>query len=108
MPLGPWLWFYFLLAYAIIASLSDAYTTAVFLGNPKYGATEGNPVARRLFKLMGQSLATFVVLVFFIWTTAIATDLNYKAGMLYTGLIAGIETVMAIRNFRLLKSVGLG
>jgi hypothetical protein len=107
MPLGPWLYYYFALLYALIASLSDAYTTSIFLGHPVYGITEGNPVAKWLFNLMGESLATVVVLIFFIWTSALATAANYKAGMIYVGAIAVIETVMALRNFSLIKSVGL-
>lgn len=108
MPLLPWLLFALLLGYGLVASLADAYTTSVFLTHPQDGIVEGNPVARWMFSKFGESLATWIAIVFYIFSAGIFAGLNYKAGMVYTAAIAALETVMAIRNYGLLKKANLG
>lgn len=101
MPLLPWIYFAVLLGYGITACLGDVITTMRGLSTNTF--VEGNPVARWMFAKFGESLASWISIVAYIFAAAGFTNLNYKAGMLFTGAIAVTETVMFIRNYSFLK-----
>jgi hypothetical protein len=105
-PAGPWLEFFGLAAYGIAAVLGDSITTIIGL-NANKGFIEGNPLAAWMFKKVGQSLTCWLGGVGYLITAAIFTNLNWKAGMVYTGAVAAAETYFAIHNYLLLKKLGI-
>jgi hypothetical protein len=102
----PWLALFLLIGYGILACLGDSITTMIGLGANK-GFIETNPIARWLFAKVGQSFAAFLSTAVYIFTALGIGTANWKAGMLYAGIVAAGETYFTIHNYLLLKKLGI-
>lgn len=87
---------------AIVTTLGDFYTTMIAL---QHGFTEMNPLNRWLFKKIGQPLTAFIELAAVLFLTAIlAAKFSVHAAYAYAIGLTAVETVMCVRNYRLLKA----
>lgn len=91
------IWFV-LVAYAIVASLGDAYYT--FKGF-SIGLVEANPVARWLQKKLGNALSAFVAISAFVWVAGLWLKFHPTGSFVFVATVAGVETFNTIRNYKL-------
>ena len=105
-PFWPWFYCFLLLAYGIVACIGDVITTMVGLGANK-GFVEGNPLARWMFSKFGESLTGWMTTVAYAFTGLFIVTKYYRAGMCYIGAVAATETFFAVKNYRLLKKLGI-
>jgi len=87
-------------ASSLLAFLGDGYTTMIGL---QHGFKEGNPIARWLFKKIGQSGTLFVESVALLFAIGAISNYDLNAAYAFAGIITAGEAVMFIRNYRLLK-----
>lgn len=106
MPAGPWLELFGVLVIGLLAIIGDGITTMIGLGANK-GFVEGNPVMRWLFGKVGQSFACWLSGVVYLLIGAIIGSKVWLAGMLYAGIVAAGEAYFTIKNYLLLKKLGI-
>src|SRR5258708_1812319 len=85
---------------SLAALLGDGYTTAIAL---QHGFVEGNPIARWLFKKVGQSFTLFAEGVALLFAIGMISNYDLNAAYAFAGIITAGEAVMVIRNYKLLK-----
>jgi hypothetical protein len=86
------------LGLGLVAILGDSYTTSEGL---TYGATEGNPVARAMFKKFGQALTCFIGAAGYLFSGSLIGQYgSFAAGETYALGILGLEVFNTIRNYR--------
>lgn len=105
-PFWPWFYTFLLLAYGTAACIGDIVTTMIGLGANK-GFKEGNPIARWMFSKFGESLTGWMTTVAYIFLGLFFVTKNYAAGMMYIGAVAASETFFTIKNYLLLKKLGI-
>jgi Domain of unknown function (DUF5658) len=105
-PFLPWFLFFLMCAFEIVAVVGDSITTMVGLGANK-GFVEGNPLMSWLFKKVGQSFAGWLTGVAALAVSLALVNVNYKAGVVATVAIAAAESYFAIKNYLLLKKLGI-
>lgn len=103
---GPWFALFVLIVYGMLACLGDIITTMIGLTANK-GFQEGNPLARWMFSKFGQSLSGWMTTVFFMLSAAGIASVNYKVGVVYAAAVAASETYFTLRNYFLLKKLGI-
>jgi hypothetical protein len=99
MPLLPTLFLFILYGLTMGACLGDCYYTGIGLSK---GLVEGNPLNRWLFKKIGQALTTFIEMVAVTFIGGFIAAKSCPAAATFWGIIAVTETVMVIRNRKLL------
>ena len=87
--------FFALMAYAILACLGDAYYTAL---GQSVGDVESNPIAKFLQQKLGNALAAFVSIAFFIFAAVICFQHQPVGGFAVAGVVAAIETYETFHN----------
>lgn len=87
-------------ASSLLTILGDGYTTIVGL---QHGFTEGNPIARWLFKKIGQPLTIFVSAVSVLFLIGLISNYDLNASYAFAGIITAGEAAMVIRNYMMLK-----
>ena len=102
----PWFLMFLLIGFGIVACVTDGITTMIGLGANK-GFTEGNPIARWMFKKVGESFTVFLGAVAYTFTALIIGTHNWAAGMVYAGIVAAGEVYFTIHNYLLLKKLGI-
>ncbi len=105
-PFWPWFAMFLLIAYEIVAIVGDGITTMVGLGANK-GFVEANPLMKFLFAKIGQSLTCWLSAVACCFISLGFAAANYKSGLVVAGVIAAGETFMVIKNYLLLKKLGI-
>lgn len=100
------LMFFALVVFGILAVLGDSITTMIGLGANK-GFTEGNPIAAWMFKKIGQSLSCWLGGVTYVFTALGFYAVNHAAGAVFAGSVAAAETYFTIKNYLLLKKLGI-
>lgn len=105
-PAGPWLALFALIAFGIVTIVGDGITTMVGLGAKK-GFVEGNPLARWLFSKIGESLTVWLSAVVYALLAAFIGSKAWGPGMFFAGTVAVSEAFFTIKNYRLLKSLGI-
>jgi hypothetical protein len=105
-PALPWLLFFLLVGYGIAACIGDCITTMIGLGAKK-GFVEGNPIARWMFAKVGESLTGWIGAVVYALLACVFANLNYRAGVFFAAAVAASETFFTIKNYRLLKKLGI-
>lgn len=106
MPAGPWLELFGVLTVGLLAIIGDGITTMIGLGANK-GFVEGNPIARWMFSKVGQSLTIWISAVAYLLVGAFIGGANWAAGMTYAGIVAAGEIYFAVKNYLLLKKLGI-
>jgi hypothetical protein len=94
-----------LIAYGITASIGDVITTMIGISSGK--VVEGNPIARWLFGKIGESATGWLGAVGYCFVSLGMAAWNYKAGLIVAGSVAVTETIMVIKNYLLLKKLGI-
>jgi hypothetical protein len=90
---------FIIVVYMMLAITGDCYTTSKGFS---VGMTEGNPVSAWLQKKLGFALACFVGGVGALAGWGISEALaGNVGGSVWAGIIAAIETVVTIRNYKL-------
>lgn len=98
---------YFLtVAAGIGCVLGDGITTMIGLGANK-GFIEQNPIARWMFKKMGQSFSIWLGGAVYLFTGLGFYTVNHAAGFVFTGSVAAAEAYFAVHNYLLLKRLGI-
>ena len=105
-PFWPWFWMFLVIVYGILACVGDSITTMIGLGANK-GFIEGNPIARWMFKEVGQAGAAFISTTAYIFISLIIGTHAYWPGMAFAGAIGVSETYFVIHNYLLLKKLGI-
>ncbi len=85
---------------SVATLLGDGYTTMVAL---QHGFVEGNPVARWLFKKIGQSFTLFAEAVVALFAIGAISNYNLNAAYLFAGILTAGEGAMFLRNYLKLK-----
>jgi Domain of unknown function (DUF5658) len=98
--------FFLTVGAGIGAITADSITTIVGLGANK-GFIESNPLARWMFKKMGQSFACWLSGAVYIFSSLGIYSANHGAGFFYAGSIAAAEAYFAIRNYLMLRKFGI-
>jgi hypothetical protein len=105
-PVLPWLLYFLLCGFEIVAVVIDAITTIAGLTAGK-GFVEGNPIMGWLFKKVGQSFADWLSGVLSLAVCLAIVNINFQAGVAATAAIAVAETFFAVKNYLLLKKLGI-
>jgi len=84
----------------LLAILADGYTTSVALKN---GFVEQNPIARWLFKKIGQPLTLFLDGVAILFLAGLFSNYTLKGAYTFLGVVGGAEIFFATRNYLRLK-----
>lgn len=87
---------------ASLTYLADAYTTMIGLNNGRF--SEGNPINRFLFKKIGLPLTVFLFGSAMLWFGGYLTNYGVAKADTFFGIIAGVEALVALRNYKLLKA----
>lgn len=106
VPAGPWLALFGVLVLGLLAIIGDGITTMIGLGANK-GFVEGNPIMRWLFSKVGQSFATWLSGAAYLFIGLLIGSKVWLAGMIYSGVVAAGEAYYAIKNYLLLKKLGI-
>jgi Domain of unknown function (DUF5658) len=95
--------FFLLVVLGILACLGDGYTT--MNGISSGALQEANPVARWLFKKIGESLTIFLGSTLFIFSSVLIYGFVKPRwiGWAYTASLTGLEIFNTVRNYRLDK-----
>jgi len=93
--------FFALMGYTAIAAVVDAYYTQVGM---LLGFTEANPINKFLFSKIGQPLTAFLEIGGFLVLNSIFSVYSAAGSFVVAGAIAGTETFMAIRNYKLVAA----
>lgn len=105
-PALPWLALFLLIGFGIFACVGDSITTITGLTAGK-GFREANPIARWMFEKVGQTFAGFLTTGAYAIIAGFIASKNWGAGMFFAGAIAATETYMTIKNYLLLKKLGI-
>ncbi len=91
-------------ASSLLTLLGDGYTTMIALQN---GFVEGNPIAKWLFKKIGQSFTLFAESVALLFIIGAISNYDLNMAYMFAGIMTAGEAYMCIRNYRLLKASGI-
>jgi hypothetical protein len=92
---------FLVIGWFILAYLADVYTTETGLA---HGFKEGNPLTRWLFSKIGPSATAFLVAGAVLLGVSISSVWAGAYSTYFGAVLAGSETIVALRNFILLKN----
>ncbi len=87
-------------ASSLLTLLGDGYTTMIAL---QHGFVEGNPIAKWLFKKIGQQATLFVEGVGLLFAIGAISNYDLNMAYMFAGIMTAGEGYMCVRNYRLLK-----
>lgn len=93
-------WLFAVIGWFILAYLADVYTTETGLA---HGFKEVNPLTRFLFSKLGPSATAFLVAGAVLLGVSISSVWAGTYSTYFGAVLAGSETVVAVRNYILLK-----
>jgi hypothetical protein len=89
-----------LCATSLLTLLGDGYTTMIGL---QHGFVEGNPLAKWLFKKIGQSFTLFLEGTVLLFAIGAISNYDLNAAYVFAGILTAGEAAMCVRNYKLLK-----